>query len=193
MSVLGAATATACALVLGAAAVGHLRDPAATRRAVAAHGVLPGRTTRSWLAVVLPVVEVGLALGLTVALLTGAPTLGRWAALGAVLLFAVFTGYLLLVLRRTAGATPVPCGCGLGGAPLTVWSVARAGMLTALAATTLLDGVLQGGGGPDPATPAWAQLVVIIAAGIALAVGVALLPAARAVPTSLQLAHGGGR
>jgi hypothetical protein len=193
VSVLGAATATACALVLGAAAVGHLRDPAATRRALGAHGVLPGRTTRSWLALALPVVEAGLAMGLTVALLTPAPALGRSAAVGALLLFAAFTGYLFLVLRRTAGAPPVPCGCGLGGAPLTVWSVARAGMLTALAGTTLLGGTMEGGGGLDPAAPAWAQLVVIVTAGIALALGVALLPAARAVPISLQLARGGGR
>ena len=78
------------------------------------------------------------------------------AAVGALLLFAAFTGYLFLVLRRTAGAPPVPCGCGLGGAPLTVWSVARAGMLTALAGTTLLGGTMEGGGGLDPAAPACA-------------------------------------
>lgn len=190
MSVLGAAGATACSLVLGAAALGHLRDPGALRRAVAAHGVLPDRSLRGARVLVLPVLEAGLALTLAVALLTGAPGLGRWTAAGALLLFAAFAAYLALVLRRTAGATALPCGCGLGEAPLTGWAVARAGVLTVLAGMASLAGIPPGTGSLDPTVPVWPQLLVIVAAGVSLALGAALLPAARAVPEALQVLPG---
>lgn len=205
MSVLGAAAATACALVLGAAALGHLRDRAGTRGAILAHGVLPPAVAGP-AALALPVVEGVLALGLLWALLTGAT--GRVAAGGALLLLAGFTAYLLIALRRTtttaASLNPrdVPCGCGLGRAPLSVWAVARSGVLAALAGMALLAGLpgwagVRGQGGQvaglDPAVPVWAQFVVILAAGLTLAIATALLPSARAVPASMQVLSGGVR
>lgn len=190
MSVLAAAGALAVGLVLLVSGADHLRSPRSTRAALRAHGVLPVPAHRP-VALVLGPGEILLALGLLAVgagLLDPLPT--RAAALGAALLCLGFTAYLVLALRRTAGAD-VPCGCGLGTTPLTHWSIVRAGLLTtfAVAALTLPTGAWSSA----PGAPVWAQVVVAACAGLALAVATAALPAARAIPARLTTLTGVAR
>src|SRR5690606_1150109 len=74
MSVISASAALAVALVLLAAAVGHLRDARGTRAALAAHDVLPSGLQRV-AALLLPPVELLRGAGLLFALLGGSPLL----------------------------------------------------------------------------------------------------------------------
>lgn len=194
MSLITAAAAVAVALVLLAAATGHLRDRRGTLAALTAHDVLPSGLRRV-VAALLPAGELVLGLTLLIGLLGPAvPGPVTAAALplaagGAALLLAGFTAYLALVLRRTRGAADVPCGCGLGTTPVSHWAVARAGVLLALALTATLGSA--GGGAPDwsalsgEEAPVPVQAFVVLAAGLTLALVTAALPAARAVPAAL--------
>lgn len=194
MSLISASAALAVALVLLAAAAGHLRDARGTRAALAAHDVLPSGLQRA-VVLLLPPVELLLGAGLLLALLGSSPllTVVAGAATG---LLAGFAAYLLVVLRRTRGRAEVPCGCGLGAAPVGWWAVLRALVLAGLALTATLGGVPVWGSLPTDQAPLPAQLLVVAAAGLTLAVVTAALPAARAVPaglTTLQPVGGGGR
>ncbi|WP_298748623.1 MauE/DoxX family redox-associated membrane protein [uncultured Serinicoccus sp.] len=190
MSVLAVASAWAVGLVLLVSGLSHVRAPRSTQAALSAHDLLPSSTHR-WLALVLGPVELVLAVAL---LAGGLGVLGgpvaRVLGLGAALLCLGFAAYLRVVLRRTAGQE-VPCGCGLGATPVTGWSVVRAGLLgaLALAAVTLPTGPWTA----LPGAPVWAQAVVAAAGGLALAVGTAALPAARAVPAGLTTLTGAAR
>lgn len=196
MSLVGGAAALAVALVLLAAGVGHLRDLPGLRRALAAHGVLGPGACRA-VATVLAPVELVLAVALVVTVLLPVGALALvLAAVGAILLLGGFTGYLLVVLRRTRGRGEIPCGCGLGAAPVGPWAVLRAGLLTGLA-LVVLGSVLTGGGpgitSASAGAPVAAQWFVVLAAGLSLAIASAALPAARAVPAGLTTLHGGHR
>lgn len=195
MSLLGGAGALAVALVLLAAGVGHVRDRRSLRAALAVHGVLPTGMQRP-LATLLGPVELALGVGLLATLATG-DTLGPAAwlflvlALGATLLTGAFIAYLLLVLRRTGGAEEIPCGCGLGATPVGPWAVVRAGLLTALALLAVVAGASDRttAGQTTGDAPLWAQVFLVVAAGVTLAITVAALPAARAIPGSLTTLH----
>lgn len=199
MSLLGGAGALAVALVLLAAGAGHLRDTQGLRRALAAHDVLPAGARRA-VAPLLGPVELVLGAALLVSLATA--WLPLVVALAAVLLTGAFTAYLTLVLRRTRGAGEIPCGCGLGTTPVGPWSVARAGLLAGLALLAVVGGtpdwaalagtgatpgaaMVAGAAGAAAAPPLWAHVLLVVAAGTTLAIAVAALPAARAVPSSL--------
>lgn len=216
MSLLGGAGALAVALVLLATGVAHLRDKGVLRSALAAHDVLPHGLQRAVTAVLGPV-ELVLGAGLVAVVALGAggasaagtgggassvlatdPT--RLLALVAALLTAGFTAYLLVVVRRTGGEEEIPCGCGLGTTPVGPWAVVRAALLTGLAGLAVVGGApgwtgsdLPLGGATHLATPVWAQAVLVVAAGLTLAVATAALPAARAVPAGLTTLHGGAR
>ncbi|GAA4879536.1 MauE/DoxX family redox-associated membrane protein [Serinicoccus chungangensis] len=190
MSALAAACAWAVGAVLLASGLSHTRAPGSTRAALQAHGTLPAPTHR-WLALGLGPVELVLAVGLLAA---GAGLLGgpgvRALALGAAALCLGFAAYLRVVRRRTHGQE-VPCGCGLGTAPVTGWSVLRAGLLAAFALVTLA--LPTGPWTAAPGAPVWAQVVVAAGGGLALAVATAALPAARAVPAGLTTLTGAAR
>ena len=162
----------ACGLVLLAGGVAHARRPAATRASVAGHGVLP-RAGTEVVGVALPAVEMVLGAMLLIAVAWGSEQVARGLGLGAAVLFAGFTAYLLRALRE--GSAGMPCACGVGEAPLGPWTVMRAGLL-ALIATV---GAAAPLGVPPGDRPA-AQLIVLGCAAVALAVGVSVLPAARA-------------
>lgn len=202
MSIVGAACALAVALVLLAAGVGHARDGAGTRAALAAHRFfLPAVQPR--VARLLPPVELGIGAVLVGGVLGGgllggsavAGALAVTALLGAVALLGCFTAYLALVLReaRATGADEIPCGCGLGAAPVGRWAVLRAALLAGMALLALGSALASGSGsfvpGADAGAPAWAQVLVVLAAGVSLAVAVAALPAARSVPSTLTTLH----
>lgn len=194
MSLISASAALAVALVLLAAAAGHLRDARGTRAALAAHDVLPSGLQRA-VVLLLPPVELLLGAGLLLALLGSSPLLTVVAGAATGLLVG-FAAYLLVVLRRTRGRAEVPCGCGLGAAPVGWWAVLRALVLAALALTATLGGAPVWGSLPTDQAPLPAHLFVVAAAGLTLAVVTAALPAARAVPaalTTLQPVGGGGR
>ena len=190
MNVLAAAGAWGVGLVLLVSGLAHTRAPASTRAALRAHRVVPHRWHR-WVVPALGPVELLLAAGL---LLGGLGVLERGltqaAALGAALLCGGFAAYLRVVRRVTAGQE-VPCGCGLGATPVTRWSAVRAGLLGALALAPLL--LPTGPWEAVPGTPVWAQLVVAVCGGLALAAGAAALPAARAVPAGLTTLSGVAR
>ena len=118
----------ALALLLGAGAIGKLRDRATFRAAVEGYEILPVRVV-GLATSLFPIAEGALAIGLV------APdTLGvRAAALaGAALLFAVYGVAIAINLAR--GRREIDCGCG-GAAhvPLSGWLVARNAVLVAAA------------------------------------------------------------
>lgn len=187
MSILSPALLGAAGLVLLAAAAGHLRSPADLRRGLAAHQVLPTSLHRAVATVLGPVELVLGALALAAAV--GAGGAGRGFALGVSMplaaLFLLLTAYLVQVLRTTRGQV-VPCACGLGQTPVGPPTIARAGILTAVA---VLGGVTAQGWSL-PSAPA-TEASVALAAMLVLALATALLPAARAVPEAV-LSHAGG-
>lgn len=170
--------------VLLAAATGHLLSRGSLARGLRTHGVLPEALRRP-VALLLPLVEVVLGGALVASALgAGGVPLARSAGAGAALLAAGFTAYLWVVLRRTGG-DPVPCACGLGEAPLSRSGVLRAGLLAAFAAV----GALTAAGWSATAVPG-VEVAVAAGAALTLALAVALLPAARAVPEDLVLTGG---
>lgn len=203
MSLLTSVCALAVGLVLLSAAVGHVRDTRGTRRALAAHGVLPAGLRRPASALLAPV-EVLLGAALVLGAVGAGPgpggtTVVSVAGASAALLLAGFTAYLALVLRRTRGGDQLPCGCGLGTTPLGPWTVVRAGLLLALAVVATLGavtGAAPGWTAPSAdGVPAPAQAFVAVAAGLTLALAAGALPATRAVPAALTTLRpvGGGR
>lgn len=182
MSVLSPALLGAVALVLLAAAGGHLRNPVALRSGLLVHGVLPASLRRP-VALLLPVAELVLA-GTALSALAGVGDpvlLTRLAGGGAFLLFAGFTVYLLVVLRTNPGPG-VPCACGIGEAAVGPPSVLRAallGLFAVVAASGAQGWTVTGGTA--------AEVAVTLAAAGSLALATALLPAAREVPADLTL------
>ena len=156
-------------LVSGAA---HLRAPRRLRAVLDAHRVLP-RGLRGPVAIALPPIEVSLGAALALGLATGSGASVLIGLLSAGLLVAM-TVYVHVAARRSAGRS-VPCGCGVGEAPLGLWVTARAAILGGLA----LTGALTTGAGPTLARPLL-ELVVMAAAVLSLTISLAALPGTRA-------------
>jgi hypothetical protein len=162
----------ACGLVLLAGGLGHARHPAATRATVAAHGVLP-RSGTTFVGTALPAVEIILGAALLIAIASGSDVVARWLGMVAAVLFAGFTAYLVRALQ--AGSGGMPCACGVGEAPLGPWTAIRAGLLALMAAVGAVAPL-----GVPPGQRPGAQIIVLCCAAVALAVGISVLPAARA-------------
>lgn len=162
----------ACALVLLASGIDHLRRRGPLAFGLRRQGVLPA-STLPLVTHVLPVAELGLGVGLLVAV-AGAGTLADRALGGAaVALFAAFAFYLQSVSRRP-DAHEIPCACGLGETSVGPWVTIRAALLAAFAALGALWPVAGGLSSLQPP-----QVAVVVSASVALAVSLALLPAAR--------------
>src|SRR5690606_29700296 len=124
---VSAALVAVVAITLLSSGLEHLRGrSAALSETLAGHRVLPATWT-SPVAAVLTVLEVALGLALLVGLSRGTAATGM-LALVASALFAAMTGYVHLAARRAERGAPVPCGCGLGEAPLGLWVTVRAGL-----------------------------------------------------------------
>jgi Methylamine utilisation protein MauE len=119
---------SALALLLGAGAIGKVRDRATFRAAVDGYDLLPARAVglAAWL---FPIAEGGLALALVA---PGSFGVRSAALAGAALLFAVYGVAIAINLAR--GRREIDCGCG-GAAhvPLSGWLVARNALLVAAA------------------------------------------------------------
>ena len=119
---------SALALLLGAGAIGKLRDRVTFRAAVEGYEILPARVAgvAAWL---LAIAEGTLAVGLVAPDALGVRDV---AAAGAALLFAVYAVAIVINLAR--GRRDFDCGCG-GAAhvPLSGWLVARNALLVAAA------------------------------------------------------------
>ncbi|MCK0113510.1 hypothetical protein MWU75_15285 [Ornithinimicrobium sp. F0845] len=176
MSILSPALLGAVGLVLLASAAAHLRSPAALRRGLDAHGVLPPGA-RGPVALVLGPLEALLGAGALVTAVIDVPSgVALAVSMPIAGLFLAFTLYLGQVLRAAQGRV-VPCACGLGEAPVSRTAVLRGGILTTLA----LVGGVSADGWSLAGAPA-AEAGVALAAMLVIALSVALLPAARAVP-----------
>lgn len=141
------------ACLLGAAAVGKLRDLAGFRAAVAGYALVPRRAAAPFAALAVAA-ELAIAVGLS------APGGARPAALAAVALLGVYTAAIAVNLAR--GRRAIDCGCGgPRRRPLGGGLVARNGVLIAGFALLAL-----------PVAPrAWSRLDVLtwVAATAALA------------------------
>jgi len=157
------------AAVLAVAAVAKLRDPAGTRGALAGFQV-PARY-RHPVSVVLPIVEIGIAV-----LLLPAAT-AEAAALAAAALLAGFTGGLLSVLAR---GEEVECNClgSISRRPVGWPAVLRNVGLLGLAGFVAVGGADE----PGPSATAW---IGGLGASEAIALGIAL---ALAISCALNLA-----
>ena len=176
MSILSPALLAAVGLVLLASGASHLRAPAGLLRGLRAQGVLPEGTHRP-VALLLGPVEVLLGAAALVAAATGpSRTTALAVGLAAAGLFLALTVYLRRVLAVSAGE-PVPCACGLGEVPVSLSTVVRAGILSAMAVTA----AVTAGGWSVAAAPA-VETTVAVAAALVLALSAAVLPAARTVP-----------
>lgn len=160
------------AVMLFGAGAAHLRDPHAVRTVLESHDVLARRLRRP-VALGLPLVELAVAVALLIGLGSGWTATFVVATIAAALL-AAMTCYVHVAAARSQGRA-VPCGCGIGEAPLGLWVTVRSGLLTALA----LFGALTVRDGPTLARPA-EELVVMAAAVLALSLCLGALPAARA-------------
>ncbi|MDO5503036.1 MAG: hypothetical protein Q4G67_07670 [Actinomycetia bacterium] len=159
---------------LTVAGLTHAARPAAVRDALVRHGLIPAAWHRL-ISIALIVVEVALGAGILASLLLARPHPALAFAAGALLV--VMTGYVHLAAQRTAGRH-VPCGCGLGEAPLGLWATVRAALLALFAVgggvALLARDATAGLAGHRPE-----EIVIIVAATIALTIGIALLPQAR--------------
>jgi hypothetical protein len=163
VALLAAVAALTSSLLLLASGVAHLRRP--VRAELDAHAVLP-RNARPAAAIALPAAEL-------LAGLAGAVTLRGPSLVLQAVLFAAFAAYLALVVR--AGGTGVPCGCGLPEVPVGPVALGRAAALAVLA---LVAAVFSGGRPPDAGS-----LALLAVAAPTLALLVAIVPAARRLPT----------
>lgn len=171
---MSAALVAVVAITLLSSGLEHLRGrSAALSETLAGHRVLPATWT-SPVAAVLTVLEVALGLALLVGLSRGTAATGM-LALVASALFAAMTGYVHLAARRAERGAPVPCGCGLGEAPLGLWVTVRAGLLAALA---LIGGLTLPTEPLSTSSPS--ELVIMAAATLALSIAIITLPQARA-------------
>jgi Methylamine utilisation protein MauE len=155
------------ALVLLLAFAGHLRAPRTLPAALAAQRVVPG-PLRWPVAIVVIALEGTLGAATGYAVPAGRPHTVALAAGGAAVLFAVYAGYGLYVLRTRPS---VPCGCatGPGGdTPMSGWVAGRAAVLAlaSLAAAT----------GTTPAHGTHTAIAVL--ASVVFAVLLSLLPQA---------------
>lgn len=181
---MSAALLAVGAVVLVFSGAAHLRDRAALGVVMARHRVLPAGLRRLTSAA-LPVLQLALGLALLVTIGAGASGASFALGLGAAALFLAFALYLHRA-SRAPGAAGMPCGCGVGEAPLGVWVVARALLLAVLSGAGAIGGVTMtenplagaGSAGADGAV----RVVVSAAAVLALVVAISVLPAARAMP-----------
>ena len=162
----------ACSLVLLASGVDHLRRRDALLAGLRRQGVVPDGLVRpvSW---ALPLGEVALGVGLLAAVMDAGTLADRTLGGATVALFAAFAVYLRGVSRRP-DAHVIPCACGSGETSVGPWVTLRAATLGALAALGALWPVAGGLGSLQPP-----QVAVVVSASVALAVTLALLPAAR--------------
>ena len=116
----------ALALLLGAGAIGKLRDRTTFRAAVEGYEILPARLA-GVAAIGFALAEGGLAIGLVAPAAVGMRSLSLG---GAACLFAVYGVAIAINLAR--GRRELDCGCG-GAAhvPLSGWLVARNALLVA--------------------------------------------------------------
>jgi hypothetical protein len=155
------------ALVLLLAFAGHLRAPRTLPAALAAQGVVPG-PLRWPVAVAVIALEGTLGAATGYAIPAGRPHTLALAAGGAAVLFAVYAGYGLYVLRTRPS---VPCGCatGPGGdTPMSGWVAGRAAAL-ALASLVAATGAAPAHGAPT---------AIAVLASVVFAVLLSLLPQA---------------
>jgi hypothetical protein len=92
----------------------------------------------------------------------------EWRTLGALLAAAIWTVYLLLIVRAiAAGRRDADCGCSFGAAqrPLGAFQVTRNGVLLALAvAVAMAGGRASGAGAPVPQLLAACALLALYGA-----------------------------
>lgn len=181
MNLLSPALSGAVGVVLLGATTAHLVRPTTLPRALAAHRVLPltAPATRTLIAALMVAIQGLLGVLLVAAALGwGGAGVARGSALAAMVLGAAMAGYLILALRRNPAGEPIPCGCGVGEAPLSTASVLRAVLLAAMAAVAAAAVPTGYRFGELPAQ----ELAVLGAAICSLAIPLALLPAARSQP-----------
>jgi hypothetical protein len=155
------------ALVLLLAFAGHLRAPRTLPAALAAHHVVPG-LLRWPVAVAVIALEGTLGAATAYAVPARSTHTLALAAGGAAVLFAVYAGYGLYVLRTRP---LVPCGCatGPGGdTPMSGWVAGRAAVL-ALASLVAATGAVPAHG---------ADTALAVLASVVFAVLLSLLPQA---------------
>jgi hypothetical protein len=155
------------ALVLLLAFAGHLRAPRTLPAALAAQRVVP-RPLRWPVAVAVIALEGTLGAATGYAVPAGSSHTLALAAGGAAVLFAVYAGYGLYVLRTRPS---VPCGCatGPGGdTPMSGWVAGRAAALT-LASLVAATGAAPAHG---------AHTAIAVLASVVFAVLLSLLPQA---------------
>jgi hypothetical protein len=167
------------AAVFAVAAAGKLAGRSRTVVTLAEFGV--PEPLRRPLAIALPVAELAIA----IALLPAATA--AWAALAAALLLATFTAAVARVLTQ---GREVDCNCfgSLGPSRISRWTLARNGLLLALAVGVAIAAQ------DDPGTSAVAWIGDLDTAGVALlAAGVAVVVAVLNFAFSWQLMRQNGR
>ncbi|MBW8485449.1 MauE/DoxX family redox-associated membrane protein [Actinomadura parmotrematis] len=153
-----AAGGPATAAVLAAAALAKARDVPGFAAAIGGYRIVPARWTRACAAATL-------ATEAAAAVLLVPPGTRRWGALAAAGLFAVFLAAMASVLAR---GLRVDCGCFGGRALVGPLSIARTGLLLALAVAAVVAG-------PAP-LPAG---TLALSAGYLLVIGALSLPPGR--------------
>ncbi|GAA3146082.1 MauE/DoxX family redox-associated membrane protein [Nonomuraea roseoviolacea] len=154
MIVLASAPLAVAAVLLGAA-LGKIRDVRAFAATIEGYRVLPARLA-------LPAAVAVLVVEVVAAALLMVPVTRLWAAVAAVLLFAVFLGAMGSVLRR---GLSVGCGCFGGRDLVGPGTMARTGVLLVLA-------LMAVAAGPAPFAP---LQVPVAAALLGVAFGLPLL------------------
>ena len=157
-----AAVALAGSLLLVTAGATHLRAPRDLAAVLAAQRLLAPRPRRLLAAVLGPgQLIIGMA-----ALLTWVLDMATRAPFAAQAgLYAAFTGYLTVLLRRRPGA---PCGCFGDDSPTGVPAIVRA-TIAALASGLAAGLSVGGGAGSSPAEPL-GRLAALAAAAIIAAI-----------------------
>ncbi len=111
-------------LVFLAASIHKVADPDGFSKIIAGYKVVPSVLV-GWVALLLPWVEINIALAI---LIPKARTAALFMGVGLLIVFATLTGWNLLQ------GIEVPCGCFSNeGGPATWWSVARNMMLASIA------------------------------------------------------------
>ncbi|MGH9890787.1 MAG: MauE/DoxX family redox-associated membrane protein [bacterium] len=169
-------------LTLGAAGAGHLHHPRSLAEALVAQGLLP-KAAAGLAARVIGSLEAAIAgLGL-LALTPGlAGQVSPKAILGvAASLYAIFSLYVALLLRRQPGA---PCGCSAEDHPLNGWVVFRSSSLgaAALLASILVERII-------PLETFSFRLMVSVLTALAFGMVLWNLPEAMSVPAKRQQAR----
>lgn len=171
MSALGLVPWAVIVGTVACAGWGHARHRARLVEALELQSVVSARWLAPLsLAVVLIELSLG-AVGLTLALWHPASLAATATAAAMGLLFFLYAGYALFLLRRRPDA---PCGCGDGTDPVNGWTAVRAVVLGVLAAVAAVV----------PASSGKVSFDVLTAVVAAAAVGLILwqLPQAMSVP-----------